>query len=224
MLVLDVIGEREVHHVGALALEEGQARRQHVLGELGAVDVGHGHRHQVGHALDAVLGLAHLRGLLRGKADAVHAVPEQPPELVLGGDDHGPGAGPRQLGEQRRAAQELRVVHHDLSRAGGVVEVVAGDPVDRRRDPGHDREIVRIGEARHHAAGERGEARSPETGDGRAPAGSDGRIEVRRLGAVDADDDDRIAWTTVGAAIDGDRGPRGHGRHGYYYGGVAGRG
>src|SRR5204863_5753389 len=74
------------------------------------------------------------------------------------------------------------------------------------------------------AAGERGEARSPETGDGRAPAGSDGRIEVRRLGAVDADDDDRIAWITVGAAIDGDRGPRGHGRHGYYYGGVAGRG
>src|SRR5213079_294036 len=100
---------------------------------------------------------------LRREADAAEAVAEEPAELVLGGDDHDAGALAREHGQQRLAAQELRVVHHDLSRAGGVVEVVAGDPVDRRRDPGHDREIVRICEARHHAAGERGEARSPET-------------------------------------------------------------
>ena len=92
MLVLDVIGERQVHDVGPLALEQLEPGRQHVFRELRAVDRRHWHGDQVGGALDAVLALRCLVGLLGREADAGHPVAEQSTKLVLGGDHRHAGS------------------------------------------------------------------------------------------------------------------------------------
>ncbi len=96
VLVLDVVGERQVERVGSLAPEQLEPRGQHVLRELRAVDRRHGHRDEVGRAVDAVLGLRRLVRLLGREAHALHLVTEQAAELVLGRHDRRPRAGARE--------------------------------------------------------------------------------------------------------------------------------
>ena len=52
--------------------------------------------------------------------------------------------------QDRVRAQVLGIVHHHLHVRLAVVEVVAADPVHARRNSGDDRQVVRIGERRHH--------------------------------------------------------------------------
>ena len=93
----------------------------------------------------------------------------------------------------RRRAQPLRVVHHHLGAAGDVEQVVAADAVHRRRRAGHDRQVVRVGEARHHAVGDQRRALGQRALQPRHVAGGHGLGEVVGLAAVDADDHGGLA-------------------------------
>ena len=98
VLVLHVVGGREVHHVGpALVRHQLDAGGEHELRQGGAVDRGHRHADPLDHLVDAVLVLGRLVGLLGREADALHAVAEELPQLVLGGDRR-PGTGRRWRG------------------------------------------------------------------------------------------------------------------------------
>ena len=63
--------------------------------------------------------------------------------------------------EDRVAAHHLGVGHHDLGAAVAVEREIARDAVHRRRRAGHDRQIVRVREARHRRVGERVEPLPP---------------------------------------------------------------
>ena len=76
--------------------------------------------------------------------------PDQPAQFVFGGDRRRPDAGPRHQREDRLAAHQALVGHHDLASALAIEVIIAGNAVHRRRRPGHDRDIVRVGEGRHH--------------------------------------------------------------------------
>ena len=202
LLVLDVVGRRQVHHVGTLALHQLDAGGEHELGQPGAVDRRHVHADQRGHAVDAVGGARRLVGLFRREADAGHPVAEQGAQLVLGGDDGDLAPGVGQRGEDRRRAQVLRVVHHHFGAGVAVPEVVAADAVDRRRHAGDDRQVVGIGERRHDAVGGQAGAALAQRREERRAARGDGLVDVLGLAAVDADDDERRVGLAVAAAVD----------------------
>ena len=146
-----------------------------------------------------------LVGLLGGEADSLHPVPEELAQLVLRRDDGNFRAGVGECGQDGAGAQMARVVHHHFLAALRIEEIVAADAVHRRRRPGHDREIVGVGEARHDAVGEEGGAvaREQSAEKGRDPGGDGGR-DVLELAAVDADDDQRPIHPAVRSAIDGE--------------------
>ena len=88
VLVLHVVGGREVHDILGLRLHEPARRRRtrtptapRCRRPAPACPT------SCTHALDAVLGKAHLVGLLGGEADALELVAEELAQLVLGGDD-----------------------------------------------------------------------------------------------------------------------------------------
>src|SRR5690606_1805297 len=140
VLVLDVVGQRDVGEVGAVALQDLGAGGHRELAQPGAVHLGQVHADQVQDVLDAVVGEGGGVGLLRGEAHAAaaQAPAEQAAQLVLGGDHRDRAAGLGEGGEQGGGAQQPRVVHHHLFAAVRVVEVVSADPVHRGRDAGGD--------------------------------------------------------------------------------------
>ena len=77
VLVLDVVGGRQVHDVGSPRLHEPDARREDELAEVGAVDGRQRPAHERQRVGDAVLRLGGLVGLLGREADALHLVTEQ---------------------------------------------------------------------------------------------------------------------------------------------------
>jgi hypothetical protein len=142
--------------------------------------------------------------LLGAEADARELVAEHRAELVLRGDDGDVRAGVRERGEQGAAAQEARVVHHDLGLLLAVPEIVAADAVHRRRRAGDDRHVVRVRERRHDAVGREAGAAVREAGEPRRRAGADREVDVVGLATVDAHDDDGLLRGRVGAAVEGD--------------------
>ena len=74
VLVLHVVGGREVHHVGLAGFEQSHAGGKDELGQLGAVDVRDGHADQRQDVVDAVFLFADLVRLLGREADSLHAV------------------------------------------------------------------------------------------------------------------------------------------------------
>ena len=54
VLVLDVIGQRQVHQLGTVPLQQFDAGFQHKEGKLGRVDIGQRPAYQVEHLLDTV--------------------------------------------------------------------------------------------------------------------------------------------------------------------------
>ncbi len=154
MLVLHVVGSGQVHDVRSACLHQLHARGKHELRQLGAVDARHGHADQLQYAADAVFGELGMIGLLCGEADAAQLVAEELAQLVFGRNHRHLAARVGQHRQQGRGAQPLRVIHHDLNAALGVVEVVAADPVNRWWRASDNRQIVRVGEARHDAVGD----------------------------------------------------------------------
>ena len=96
------------------------------------------------------------------------------------------------------------IVHHHLFPAVGIEEVVAADAVLGRRPAGDDREVVRVGEGRHDAVGQKVRALGQHLAEPRRAAGLDGALDVAGLRAVDADHDGGLARQAVAAAVDGD--------------------
>ena len=206
MLVLDVISGREIHDIGALGLHQLNAGGEHEFRQIGAVDRRQRPVDEAQRIVDAVLDLGRLVGLLGREADAAHhALAEELPELVLGGDDGNLGAG---LGECRQnglGAQEFGIVHHHLLPALAVIEVIATDAMHRRRRAGDDGEVVGVGEARHHAIADQIGA----VGDGVLQPGHDAGLDrflkIIGLAAIDTDDDDGILRGGIVLAVNGNR-------------------
>ena len=85
---------------------------------------------------------------------------------------------------------------------GDVEQVVAADAVHRRRHAGHDRQVVRVGEARDHAVGDQHRAGGEHLLQPRHVAVRDRLGDVVGLAAVDADDDGGLVGQAVAAAVD----------------------
>ena len=208
-LVLHVVGGREIHQVGALALEDRDAGRHDEFGQVGRIDLGQRLADARQQVADAVVLHRRLVGLLGRERDGaagghVEVLAEHRAQLVLGGDDRDLGAGVVERLHDGRRAQEARVVHHHFLARRAVVEVVAGNAVHRRRTAGDDRHVVRVGEARHR--GERGEVRAVlhQPREIRREAGLDRALDVARLRAVEADDHRRRLREAIVAAVDRD--------------------
>ena len=56
-----------------------------------------------------------------------------------------------ETGEHGRGDQVLRIVHQHFGAAVAIEKVVAANAMHRGRHAGHDRQVVRVREARHHA-------------------------------------------------------------------------
>jgi hypothetical protein len=119
--VLDVVGERQVHEVAPLALEQPDAGLEHEQRQLHRIHVGQRHADEIEDVLDAVLG---ERALVRPFGGEAHVAPRQIEvlgellaQLVLGGDRHDFGAGFGEPGEDRVPAQELGAGHLTASRS-----------------------------------------------------------------------------------------------------------
>ena len=137
--------------------------------------------------------IGRLVGLLGREADALHAVAEQLAQLVLGGD-HGDRLRRRRRarrGSSARAATSGRSSSLRCRRRD-VEEVVAADAVHRGRRAGHDRQVVRVGEARDDAVGDQRRAGREHLLQPWHVAVRDRLGEVVGLAAVDADDDDGL--------------------------------
>ena len=168
-----------------------------------AVHGWHRHAHEVDDVGQTVRGQRDLVRLFRREADALHSMSEQTSQLVLGGNHGDLCAGIRKCSKDRAGAQIFRVVHHDLGAGVAVPEKVAANAVHRRRGAGDDRQVIGIGERRHHAIGGQAGAAVLEACEERRDAGFDGLIDVVRLAAVDAHNDDRVLGPAIFAAIDG---------------------
>ena len=144
----------------------------------------------------------------------LEALAQQAAQLVLGGDHGDAAAGALERREQRLDPQELRASFIITSLPDfGIEEVVAADAMHLGRPAGDDREVVGIGEGRHHAVGDQAGALCQHPGEPRRAAGLDGALDVAGLRAVDADHDGRPPRQTIAAAVDGnvvDRADRVH--------------
>src|SRR5690606_24817148 len=118
VLVLDVVGQRDVGEVGAVALQDLGAGGHRELAQPGAVHLGQVHADQVQDVLDAVVGEGGGVGLLRGEAHAAaaQAPAEQAAPLVLD------VVGQRDVGEVGAVAlQDLGAGgHRELAQPGAV--------------------------------------------------------------------------------------------------------
>ncbi|MNS94764.1 hypothetical protein D3C72_1289910 [compost metagenome] len=212
MLVLDVVGGGQVHQVRPLGFEQRHAGGEHELRQVRAVDRRQRHADAGQHVVDAVFFKARLVGLLRGEADALQAVAEQRAQLVLGRHHGDLRAGLGRGGQHRGRAQVAGVVHQHLFAGFGVVEEVAADTVHRRRHAGHDRQVVGVGERRHHAVAGQHRAALRQAGKEGRDAGLHGQVDVFLLAAVDADDHGGAGGKLVAVAVGFDVGVHGGSR------------
>ena len=92
--------------------------------------------------------------------------------------------------------------------------VVAGDPVSRGADAGHDRDVVRVGEGRHLGAAERVAAAARDRlAEARHQLPLERVIDVLRIPAVCADREDLLVRSRIGAVVGGE--PDAHLKHDY---------
>jgi hypothetical protein len=129
-------------------------------------------------------------------------VAQQAAQLVLGRDDGDLRACFLERREDRRRAQEFRIVHHHLLAGVRVEEVVAGNPVHRRRPAGDDGKIVGVGKAGHNAVGAQVAALRRNVRQIRRHAGLHRLFDVGRLRAVDADHHGRRFRPGITPAVD----------------------
>ena len=208
VLVLDVVGGGQVHHIGAALLHQLDAGGKDKLGQVGAVDAGQGLAHQRQHVVDTVVFDRGLVGFFGREADASHLVPEQGAQFVLGCHHRQRQAGIGQCRQQGGRAQPFGVIHHDLHVVGHVVQVVAANAMHAGWHAGHDGQVVGVGEGGHHAVGhQRGTVGQRSLQPGHlAICYSLG--QVVGLAPVDADHHGGRAWQLVGSAVDMDGGGR----------------
>ena len=107
--------------------------------------------------------------------------------------------------QDRLGAQILGIVHHHFDAGVGIVEVVAADPVHRRRRARDDREIVGIGEGRDHGIGQARRSTGQHRGQPRRRSARGRPVNVLGLAAVDTHHDERTVRPLVAPAIDLDR-------------------
>ena len=210
VLVLDVVGQRQEHQVGAIALQQSNAGFEHEQREVHRVHPGLGHAHQRQYRLDAVFGHRARIGFLGGKADIapgkVQPLAQLQAQLVLGGDGDDAAACVGELGQQRGAAQQLGA-GHDHGFAGLSIQVkVARNTVHAGRRTGDDRHVVGAGEARHGAVSDRGKALAHEAGDVRNAPVQQTPFDVGRVAAIDAHHHHRPIRPAIVDAIE--RNPR----------------
>ena len=204
VLVLNIVGCREIGDVRAPTLHQGNTSGEYELAEIGAVDRGQRPAGHPEHVLDAIVIEGRLIRLFRRKTDSPQFVAEQPAQLVLGGDHGDPGAGVGEGGENGAAAQHRRIVHHHLGVGLPIVEIVSGDTVNSGWHPGDDRQVVRIGEARHDAVGDSVDAAGARPGEPGHRPGGDRGIHVVGLGAIDADHHQGRSRPCIAASVHGD--------------------
>ena len=130
MFVLHVVGGGEVHDIGSARAHQLDPGDEHELRELGAVDTRHRQTHELEYPVDTVLIERRLVSLLRGEAHPAQPVTQELAQFVLRRYHRHLAAGVGERGEEGGGAQPLRIVHHDLDTAFGVVEVVAADTVN----------------------------------------------------------------------------------------------
>ena len=181
--MLDVIRERQVQQIGLPALEQRNSGIEHEQRQVRRIHI---RPRASDHRLD--LGA----GAFGRKADAGEISPEQLAQFVFRRDCRGPDAGAGHQCEDRLAAHQFVVGHHDLAAGFAIEAVIAGDAVHRRRRAGHDRDIVRVGEGRHDSIGGAEKAVAAERADRRKDAVRDAALEVFGIAPVDADDHGRM--------------------------------
>ena len=139
VLVLHIIGRRQIHDVRPLALEQRDAGVEHEFRQRGAVHRRQRHPRQSQRVRDAVFRERHLIGFFRRKADALEPVTQQRSQLVLRRDDRDFGAGIGKRRKDRTGAQIFHVVHHDFRARFSIPEIISADAVHGRRHAGDDR-------------------------------------------------------------------------------------
>ena len=146
ILVLDVVGCREVELIEAPGIEQPDPGLEAVDARLRVVDVRMGAPHQLAQVLDPVLGGGSGVGLLDRETDPAQVLAEQPPQLVLDRDRRHRLVGAAEGREDRRDAEVLGIVHRHFHVRRRVVVVVSADPVHVRGDTRDDRHVVRVRE------------------------------------------------------------------------------
>ena len=139
MLVLNIVGRRQIHDVRAVAFEQSDACLEHEFGQCGAVDGRQRHSRQRQRIGDAVLLDGHLIGSFRRKTDTLETVTEQRPQLVLRRDHRHLRAGIGKGRKDRAGAQIFHVVHHHFRARFSIPEIIPADAVDRGWHAGDDR-------------------------------------------------------------------------------------
>ena len=200
-LVLDVVGGGEVHYIGPVLVHQLHAGRENKLGQVRAVDAGHGFADQAEHIGDAIDLLRNLVRLFGREADAAHLVAQQRPQFVLGRDHGDRLAGVGQRGQKGRRAQPFGVVHHHLGAAGGVEQVVAADAMHAGWHAGHDGQVVGVGEAGYHAFRDQTGAVGQGLFEPGHMAGRDGLGQIIGLATVHANHHGWLRWQLVAALV-----------------------
>ena len=200
-LVLHVIRGRQIHQVGPVLFHDFHASGKDELGQVGAVDRGQRLADHLEHLVYAVFFQRALVGLFRGKADAFHVVAKQAAQLVLGSDHRHLGAGIGKSGEYGAAAQVFGVVHHHFAVGVAVVKIIAADAVYRRGHPGDDGQVVRIGEAGHHAIALECRAGGDHARKKRRDAGGHRSGDVVVFTAIDTDHHQRAVHPAITAVV-----------------------
>ena len=209
VLVLDVVGGREIHDLRPVALHQLDAGGEHELRQAGAVDVRHVHADQGVDVLDAVLGQGRLVGFLRGEAAGLagaqlQPLPRRPRSLSLAVMTAMRQPARWKAGNSVSTRRNFGSFIITSLPAVGIEEVVAANAVHGGRLAGDDGEVVGVGEAGHDAVGQQAGALRQHLAEPRRAAGLDGALDVAGLRAVDADHDDGLLGQAIAAAVDGD--------------------
>jgi len=181
---------------------DGQPDFQRVGADIRVVDVEGGPSHQRRDVGDPKARQT-VRVRLLGADRRDVAVGEQAAQLILRrhGEDPHPRLTRRRV--DRRSPQVRRLDELDILTARRAV-VVAGDSVDSGGGAGHDRDVIRVGEARHVATAKAvGTAVGQHGPQARHQSTVQARIEIGRRAAVDRDSDGRPARRPIVAAVDG---------------------
>ncbi|MNL00272.1 hypothetical protein D3C87_1207000 [compost metagenome] len=205
MFVLYIIGSGQVHEVRAFVRQQREAGGKHELGKVCAVHRRHGHPDSRQDVLDTVFLQVHLVGFFSRKTDPFQLMPQQVAQLVLGSHYGDELARFGHLGKNGRCAEVFRVIHQHLLLRLLVKKEVAANTVNGWRGPGNDRQIVRIGERRHHAIASQHRAEVGKFGEKRRLSGLNGLIDVFLLASVDADNNRRCRRQAIGARVHVDK-------------------